>query len=87
MTNHTKDELIDAVEANAEEAGGIGKLIDKFAEEIKKSDFFRHAATQFLGQEEKFLAILKKKKDKTEEDKANIDGLSSGIQMMKETLS
>lgn len=87
MTKYSKDELIDAVEENAESAGGIGNLIDKFAEEIKKSDFFKHAATQFMKQEEKFLAILKNKKNKTEEDKANIDGLSSGIQMMKETLS
>lgn len=86
MTNHSEEELVDAIEQNAEQAGGIEKLVEQFTKELEQSDFFRFAAKQFLKQEEKSLDILKKRKNKTDKDKENISSIEAAIQMMKETL-
>lgn len=86
MTNHTEEEIVDAIEKNAEQVGGIENLVEQFAKELEQSDFFKFAAKQFLKQEERSLEILGKRENKTQEDEANIAGLKDGIQMMKETL-
>lgn len=86
MTNYSEEELVDAIEQNVEQAGGIEKLVEQFTKELEQSDFFRFAAKQFLKQEEKSLDILKKRKSKTDKDKENISSIEAAVQMMKETL-
>lgn len=79
----TDSEIIDAIEKNAEQAGGIEKLIEQFAQELEQSDFFAHAHKQFAQQQDKLLKILKKKKNKTPEDEENIAQMEMAVQIQK----